>query len=65
MGCFNCDKRHVGCHVECEEYKKHQEMIQKRRERQAEERTYASYMIDKGFEYKRAVYKHQKGGGNK
>lgn len=30
--CFGCEKRHVGCHSECEEYKEWLEDWQKQRE---------------------------------
>lgn len=65
MGCFNCDKRHVGCHAECEEFKEYQVKIQKRRKKKAEERAYTGYMIDRAFEHDKAVYRHERGGGNK
>ena len=50
MPCFNCEKRHVGCHSSCEEYAefKRNFMEQKEIKRKQEERQniVVNYIID-------------------
>ena len=45
--CKNCPDRYLGCHSNCDNYKKFKEEIAERKRKQQRGREYFNYLIDK------------------
>ena len=56
--CYGCEKREVGCHARCEEYKAYKAQIAKEKQLRHKDREFEDYV----FESKKRIFKKMKGG---
>ena len=50
MSCFNCEKRHVGCHSSCEEYAEFKRNSSEQKERKRKQKEHQNIVYDYVFE---------------
>lgn len=50
MSCYGCEKRTIGCHATCEDYKEFRAKLDERKRREQSFRNPVYYMRDQGRE---------------
>ena len=51
--CFHCERRHLGCHADCETYAAAKAAIEQEKQRKIEENEYLSYVAEAARTMKR------------